>query len=72
MKSHKGTADFSVGILQAGNKRHDIYTKTFTYKKMLKGKKNLQPGILYLERLLFIIEREAKIILHKVKGVCHH
>ena len=53
------TADLSAETLQARRERQDIF-------KVLKGE-NLQPRLLYPERLLFKIDGEIKSFSHKQK-----
>ena len=53
------TADLSAETLQAKREWQDIF-------KVLKGK-NLQPGLLFPERISFKIDREIKRIFRQVK-----
>ena len=54
------TADLSAEILQARREWQDIF-------RILKGKKNLQPRLLYLVRISFKIDGEIKSFSDKQK-----
>ena len=54
------SADFSTENLQTRREWHNIF-------RVMKGKKNLQPRILYLPRTSFRFEGEIKIFINKQK-----
>ena len=54
------TADFSAETLQARREWHDIL-------KVMKGKKNLQPRLLYLARISLRFDGEIKSFTDKQK-----
>ena len=61
----KLSAKFSAETLKARKKWHNIF-------RVMRGKKNLPPRILYPARLSFGFERESVLQKTKAKRVQHH